>query len=98
MNMKRILPVAALLAALLPAQNGQDPAQKPAPSKQAARLASGGAPQGKSQEALIKLREEKLAKEVFKKAPWMFDYDKARETAKKEGKLIFTYFTRSYAG
>lgn len=95
MNMNCILPVAALLATLLPAQNGQDPA--PAPTR-AARLSSGGAPQGKSQEALIKLREEKLAKEVFKKAPWMFDYDKARETAKNEGKLIFTYFTRSYAG
>lgn len=95
MNMNRILPVAALLATLLPAQNGQDPA--PAPTR-AARLSGGGAPQGKSQEALIKQREEKLAKEVFKKAPWMFDYDKARETAKKEGKLIFTYFTRSYAG
>ena len=95
MNMNCILPVAALLASLLPAQNGQDPA--PAPQR-AARLSAGGAPQGKSQEALIKLREEKLAKEVFKKAPWMFDYDKARETAKNEGKLIFTYFTRSYAG
>ncbi len=95
MNMNCILPVAALLATLLPAQNGQDPAAAPT---RAARLTAGGAPQGKSQEALIKLREEKLAKEVFKKAPWMFDYDKARETAKKEGKLIFTYFTRSYAG
>ena len=98
MNMNCILPVAALLASLLPAQNGQDPAPAAPATQRAARLSGGGAPQGKSQEALIKLREEKLAKEVFKKAPWMFDFDKARETAKNEGKLIFTYFTRSYAG
>jgi len=35
---------------------------------------------------------------VFQKAPWVMDYDKAREQAKKDGKLLFTYFTRSYAG
>ncbi len=73
MNMTRLLPVVALLAALLPAQNT------------------------KSQEELKQQRTEKLAKEVFTKATWMTDYDKARETAKKEGKLLFTYFTRSYA-
>ncbi len=50
-----------------------------------------------SQEDLVKLREEKLAKEVFKLAPWSFDYDAARKQAKAEGKLIFAYFTRSYA-
>ncbi len=52
----------------------------------------------KSQEELVKQREEKLAKPVFKKAPWITDYDEARATAKKEGKPIFAYFTRSYAG
>ena len=51
-----------------------------------------------SQEQLVKLRTEKLAKEVFKKADWVMDYDKARAEAKKSGKLLFTYFTRSYAG
>ena len=50
-----------------------------------------------SQEDLKKLRSEKLAKEVFKKAPWVLDFDQAREQAKKEHKLLFTYFTRSYA-
>ena len=54
--------------------------------------------QQKSQEELQALRAEKLAKDVFKKADWITDYDKARETAKKDGKLIFAYFTRSYAG
>ena len=49
-----------------------------------------------SQEDLIQLRAEKLDKPVFKRANWLFDYDKAKEQAKKEGKLLFTYFTRSY--
>jgi hypothetical protein len=66
------VPIAALLASLLPAQE-------------------------KSQEDLTKLRAEKLAKDVFKKAAWVADYDKAREQAKRENKLIFAYFTRSYA-
>jgi hypothetical protein len=70
----RLLPVAALLATLLPAQR-----------------------QERSQDEYKRLRDETLAKEVFKKAPWLQDYDKARETAKTEGKLIFAYFTRSYA-
>jgi|RhiMethySRZTD1v2_1073278.scaffolds.fasta_scaffold00406_34 hypothetical protein len=69
----RLLPVAALLATLLPAQR-----------------------QERSQDEYKQMRAEKLAKEVFKKASWIRDYDKARETAKQEGKLIFAYFTRSY--
>jgi hypothetical protein len=50
------------------------------------------------QQKLKELRTEKLGKPVFQKAPWVFDYDKAREQAKKDGKVIFAYFTRSYAG
>ena len=42
-------------------------------------------------------REKKLAKEVFHQTPWVFDYDAARKQAREEGKLLFTYFTRSYA-
>lgn len=52
---------------------------------------------GPSQEQLKQQREEKLGKEVFTKADWTFDYDKARAEAKKSGKLIFAYFSRSYA-
>ena len=44
------------------------------------------------------LRAEKMALDVFQHNGWTFDYDEARERAKKEGKVIFTYFTRSYAG
>jgi len=50
-----------------------------------------------TQEELVGLRAEKLAKPVFQKADWTFDYDAARERAREEGKLIFAYFTRSYA-
>lgn len=52
----------------------------------------------KSQEELAKLRDEKMAHEVFQKANWIFDYDKARAAAKQGDKPIFAYFTRSYAG
>ncbi len=50
-----------------------------------------------SQESLIAKKEQKLAEAWLKNANWILDYDKAREIAKKEQKLIFTYFTRSYA-
>ncbi len=52
---------------------------------------------GLSQESLIAKKEKKLAEDWLKNANWILDYDKARETAKKEKKLIFTYFARSYA-
>ena len=50
-----------------------------------------------SQDDLIAERAKKLAKPIFKEANWIFDYDEARREAKKQGKLLFTYFTRSYA-
>lgn len=50
-----------------------------------------------SQEKLIEERDKKLAKPVFQKANWLFDYDEAREEARKQDKLLFTYFSRSYA-
>src|SRR6476659_4243390 len=42
-------------------------------------------------------RDKLLAEEWLKKAPWITDYDKARDAAKASGKTIFAYFTRSYA-
>lgn len=60
-----------------------------------------GSRQQPNQEQLQKyeqLRDEKLAKDVFEKAPWVVqDFDKARQQAKESGKPIFAYFTRSYA-
>jgi hypothetical protein len=54
-------------------------------------------PAQKSQDDLIAEREKKLAKPVFQKANWILDYDEARAEAKKQGKFLFTYFSRSYA-
>ena len=51
---------------------------------------------GPSQEELKETRAKKLAKEFLKNADWQLDYDKARDLAKKENKLILTYFTRTF--
>jgi len=41
--------------------------------------------------------EKKLQKDFVSYGGWITDYDVARETAKKEGKVIFAYFSRSYS-
>jgi len=38
----------------------------------------------------------KLAQPFVKNAGWATDYEDALGRAKKEGKLVFAYFTRSY--
>ncbi|MBI3272084.1 MAG: hypothetical protein HYZ53_24025 [Planctomycetes bacterium] len=48
-------------------------------------------------ESLEEKKAKKLESEFLKKAPWTTDYDKARAEAKKTGKAIFAYFSRSYA-
>ena len=50
-----------------------------------------------SQDDMKKRKEKELQEPFLKKAPWIVDYDKALEAAKKSGKPIFAYFTRSYA-
>jgi hypothetical protein len=42
-------------------------------------------------------RDKKLAAGFFRCAKWTTNYDEARESAKAGNKLIFGYFTRSYA-
>ncbi len=54
-------------------------------------------PKAKSPAELTKLYEKLLAEPFVEKGGWMTDYDAARARAKKEGKLLFAYFTRSYA-
>lgn len=95
MNPIGSMPLGAVLPFL--ALCGPGHAQEPARPIRPMPAASGQQQQQPSQADLIKKRDEKLALEVFKKAPWTFDYDAAREQAKKEGKLIFAYFSRSYA-
>lgn len=41
--------------------------------------------------------KKKLEEPFLSKAPWITDYDKAREEAAKSGKPIFAYFSRSYS-
>jgi hypothetical protein len=54
-------------------------------------------PQPPSQDELKQKRDAKLKEAFVTKAPWITDYDKAREESKKSSKFIFAYFTRSYA-
>lgn len=48
-------------------------------------------------DALQAKYDEKIAKAFVAHGGWILDYDEARAKAKKEGKVIFTYFTRSYS-
>ncbi len=41
--------------------------------------------------------EKKLSKDFVAFGGWLTDYDEARARAKREGKLLFTYFSRSYS-
>lgn len=41
--------------------------------------------------------EKKIHKEFVEYGNWSLDYDAVRKQAKEEGKLIFTYFSRSYS-
>jgi hypothetical protein len=52
---------------------------------------------GPSQEQLKQRRAAKVAEAWFTSAGWIDDYDEARAKAKESGKLIFAYFTRTYA-
>ena len=63
-------------------------------------LALGAAQSARAQgdeSALIEKRDKKLQEAFLKKAAWLTDFDDAKAKAKEDGKLIFTYFTRSYA-
>lgn len=62
-----------------------------------ALLLSVGAAPLMAQDDLVASRDEKLKSEFLKKAGWILDYDKAREEAKKSGKPLFAFFSRSYA-
>ena len=50
-----------------------------------------------NQDDLKKKLADKVAEEWVKDGGWITDYDAARAEAKKSGKLILAYFTRSYA-
>jgi hypothetical protein len=62
-----------------------------------ALLIAAPAARAQDQEQMKKNLEHKLEQEFLKNASWITDFDKAKEEAKKTKKLIFAYFTRSYA-
>lgn len=81
----------------------QKPGQAGAQVKKAGAT-MGGAAQGKRKrrappttEQLKQRYEEALKDPFIAKGKWVLDYDEARARAKREGKLIFAYFSRSYA-
>jgi tryptophan 2,3-dioxygenase len=49
------------------------------------------------QEQMQKDFDDKMAKEFVSNAAWVTDYDEAQKMAEEQGKVIFVYFTRSYA-
>lgn len=53
--------------------------------------------QKESQESLQKKYDEKVGEAWVKDPAWILDFDKAREEAKKRGRPMVAYFTRSYA-
>src|SRR5688572_4935502 len=55
------------------------------------------AQQAPDQDLMKKNLEKKLEQPFLKNATWFIDYDEAKEAAKKSGKPIFAYFTRSYS-
>lgn len=71
------------LLQLLPSQ------QTPAPGRQQ--------PAPRPQTELQKLRDARVARAAFQKAPWVFDYDTALATAATQGKALLAYFTTSSA-
>jgi hypothetical protein len=81
------IPAAALAGLVLALAAGTAAAQgDPAAEKKA-----------KQQEALKARLDAKLKEPWLTDYGWVADYDKARERAKAEKKLIVGYFTRSYA-
>lgn len=41
--------------------------------------------------------QRKLKDPFLARAPWILDFERAKEAGGKSGKLIFAYFTRSYS-
>ena len=84
--------VVPLLLAMVPAQ--ETPKSQP---QKAMAIQPAPAPKAQTQEELVKLRDTKLAKDVFHQHAWLTDLAQAQAKAKESGKTIFAYITRSYA-
>ena len=63
-----------------------------------ALMGAAQASQASGQQGKYKKNYEKALKAEFVEfGGWITDYDEARVRAEKEGKLIFAFFSRSYA-
>lgn len=60
-------------------------------------LGAQGRGRGQTAEELISQRDRKLAETWLQQGNWTTSFADAKARAKREGKLIFGYFTRSYA-
>lgn len=61
-------------------------------------LLAGGPALAQDVEDLRRKRAAKVEEAWFKANPWTDDFDVAKQRSKETGKVIFGYFTRSYAG
>ena len=68
-----------------------------APAAPAALGPHAHAPAVRSSDELEAKYREKLAADFVEHGAWVTDYAEARARAKAEGKVLFTYFSRSYA-
>jgi predicted nuclease of restriction endonuclease-like (RecB) superfamily len=60
-------------------------------------VAASSSAQEQDQQALQNKLDAKLKEPFVSKVPWVLDFAEAMKKAKAENKLIFVYFTRSYA-
>ncbi|HZL72018.1 MAG TPA: hypothetical protein VFC86_06140 [Planctomycetota bacterium] len=60
-------------------------------------LAAAGDVLAQDQDQMKRNLDKKLEAEFLKKAKWILEFDEAKAAAKKDHKLIFAYFTRSYS-
>lgn len=59
--------------------------------------AAPAAAQDQTREELVARFEQKLAEPFAVEGPWMVDFEAALKRAQAEDKLVFVYYTRSYA-
>ncbi|HHI78980.1 MAG TPA: hypothetical protein ENK02_03280 [Planctomycetes bacterium] len=84
-----LTPLLAAGLGLLSGLSAYAPKGTPTPQAQKRAQKRGGTPEERYQRY--------LQKDYIKKGGWVLDYDEARARARREGKLIFVYFSRSYA-
>ena len=63
----------------------------------AAVLAAGVPAQEPAQESLVDQYQHKIERPFVTVGGWLVDYEAALARARDEGKVVFVYYTRSYA-